>query len=130
MDNKVNLTIAGVSLVKHKRDKKSGVALIRLAKEFRELLSENGYFDNCPFDSISLIFRYGETENLEPDGFKINKKRGQLDVAAYVNIFNLLELTDKEVESYFRLALIEILCDIAANYDLPYEFLDVHREYV
>ncbi|HCO58973.1 MAG TPA: hypothetical protein DIT58_02170 [Porticoccaceae bacterium] len=130
MSEKVNLTIGGVALIKFKRDKRIAVNLIQIAKEFRELLSDNDYFLDAPFDAISLVLRYGDNENLSPQELKINKKHSQLETAVYINIHNLLSMSDEELGKYLRLAVIEVCCDISANYDLPYEFLDAHRKNV
>ena len=130
MAEQINLTIGGVALIPRKRERRAGPILIKLTQEFREILEANFFFNDASLDSISLIFRYGEIENLEPQGFKIDKKRGQLDLAIYSNIYDLQKLSDKELESYCRLALIEVLFAVAANYGLPYEFLDAHRENV
>lgn len=130
MSEKVNLTIGGVALIKFKRDKRIAVNLIQIAKEFRELLSDNGYFLDAPFDAISLILRYGDNEDLSPQELKINKKHFQLETAIYINIHNLLSMSDEVLGKYLRLAVIEVCCDISANYDLPYEFLDAHSKNV
>lgn len=130
MSEKANLTISGVALIKFKRDKRIAINLIRLAQEFRELLAKNSYFGNAPFEAVSLVLRYGDLEDLEPQGLKINKKNSELEVAAFLNVHNLLSMSDEEMKSYLRRAIMEIFCDISANYDLPYEFLDEHREKV
>jgi hypothetical protein len=36
-------------------------------------------------------------------------------------------MSEDDLRRAFRLVFIEVMCDVAANYDLPYEFLDALR---
>ena len=43
--------------------------------------------------------------------------------AKYLETLNAQDLEDR-----FKIVMIDVLCDIAANFDLPYEFLDNMRD--
>lgn len=127
MHERRNLLIGSASMVKRLNLPSEGEVVIRIRNEMRACLEENGYFLGAPFDSVSLIFRFGFKDNFEPDGYKINAKQKSLETAVEFNGEALRALTKEGLEQRFREVLIDVLCDVAANFDRPYEFLDSMR---
>jgi len=90
-------------------------------------MEANGYLAGAPFKTVSVIFRYVAADNLEPDRYEIDEKTDCLNLAIEFDGRALAQLSEDEQAEKFRTALIEVLCDVAANFDLPYEFLDGMR---
>jgi hypothetical protein len=122
-----SLLVGAVSLIRRLRLKDDGVAAIAARDELRAAIDANGYLVGAPFKTVAVMFRYGESENLEPDRYEINEDRGCLNLGIQFNGHELAQLTHEQLREKFRTTLIEVLCDVAANFDLPFEFLDEMR---
>jgi Immunity protein 39 len=120
------LLIGGVSTVKG-RIKLAGPSIVAVCDEFEPILQAEGYLANAPFDTVSLVFRFGEAEDLDPEIDKINKRHNELPVAISFSMEELSAMDQVNLTEKFRASVIEVLCDVAANFDLPYEFLDQMR---
>ena len=123
MSSGKQLLIGGVNLGKG-RIKNAGSAVMQARNELEEHLVENAYLEKAPFSTVNMVFRYGDKDNWEPEVEKIDRENDELPVAIEFDSSKLKAMNVDELRSWFRLAIIEVLCDIAANYDLPYEFLD------
>ena len=121
------LLVGAVSLVPRLRLKGDGAAIIPVRDEIRAAMDASGYLVRAPFKTISVIFRYGYSENLEPDRYEIDEKTECLNLAIEFEGRALTQLSQAEMSEKFRTSLIEVLCDVAANFDLPFEFLDGMR---
>ena len=121
-----SLLIAGVVLG-GARVKDVGLAVLQARNEMEGHLEDNAFLEVAPFKTINLVFRYGERDDWEPEIGSIDRGNSELPVAIQFDSHALNKMSASEVKAFFRLALIEVLCDIAANYDLPYEFLDQLR---
>ncbi len=89
----------------------------------------NNYLANAPFKAVSVMVRYGDFENLEPSEFAIDRSKQCLNITVQVDGRELAALSVEAQAAKHRLILIEALCDVAANYDLPFEFLDAMRRH-
>ncbi|MBN8241246.1 immunity protein 39 [Marinobacter hydrocarbonoclasticus] len=127
MPEKRSLLIGGVALGKG-RLKNSGAAVMQARNEMEQHLVDNSYLETAPFKTINMIFRYGDKDDWDPEIGNIDTRNGELPVAIEFDVSKLKTMNVEEMKSWFRLSLIEVLCDIAANYDLPYEFLDKLRD--
>jgi hypothetical protein len=127
MSSERNLLIGGVALGKG-RIKNAGPAVLQSRNEMEEHLVRNAYLETAPFKTINMIFRYGDKDNWNPEIGEIDLRNNELPVAIEFNSETLKKMSIVELKNRFRLALIEVLCDVAANYDLPYEFLDELRD--
>lgn len=120
------LLIGGVVLG-GSRVKDVGLAVLQARNELEDHLVDNAFLETAPFKTINMVFRYGEKDDWEPEIGSIDRRNSELPVAIQFDSDALNQMSASEVKACFRLALIEVLCDIAANYYLPYEFLDQLR---
>jgi len=107
--------------------KNAGPLMVEICDEFEPELSRNGYVKNAPFDTVSLIFRFGEADEFNPEIGKVDKRHDELPVAIAFNLARLKAMDRATLRAEFRRATLEVLCDVAANFDLPFEFLDKMR---
>ncbi len=121
-----NLVVGAVSLIKC-RIKNDGQAALAARNEIEPALETNGYLKSAPFRTVSLIFRYGERDNLNPEIGEVEVRRSMLPVAVELSARRLEKLDAAALKEEFRAVMIEVLCDVAANFDLPFEFLDAMR---
>jgi hypothetical protein len=71
--------------------------------------------------------RYGEQDNLNPEIGQIEARGSVLPVAVELKASRLQSMDAVSLAEEFRTVMIEVLCDVAANFDLPFEFLDAMR---
>lgn len=122
-----NLVVGGVSLIKCKVRRFGPVALnVRNVIEIE--LQKNNYLAEAPFRTVSLILRFADRDNPIPEIGDIQKSRSMLPVAIELDAKHLETLTSQELEDRFNTVMIDVLCDIAANFGLPYKFLDHMRD--
>jgi len=126
MTNKRILLIGGVYRVPGNL-KCAGPLMAEVCDEFEPELSRNDYVKNAPFDTVSLIFRFGEGDEFDPEIGKIDKRHSELPVAIAFSLARLKGMDRAKLRDEFRMATLEVLCDVAANFDLPFEFLDRMR---
>jgi hypothetical protein len=126
MDEKRRLLIGGV-YQKTGRLKLASPLMVEICDEFEPFLKDNGYLSTAPFETVSLIYRFGEADIFDPDISNVNKAHSELPVAIAFNLERLKPMDRQQLRDEFRTATIEVLCDVAANFDLPYEFLDEMR---
>lgn len=126
MSDKRQLLIGGV-YQQPGRVKSVGPLMVEICNELEPHLQRNKYVDLAPFEVVSLIFRFGKEDSFEPEIGSISKAHNELPVAITFDVERLKTLDLQNLRNEFRLATIDVLCDIAANYDLPYEFLDNMR---
>ena len=121
------LVIGSVSTIRRLRLQSEAEVVISIREEMRAAMNVNAYLSKAPFKTVSLILNYGHVENLEPDDYRVDKRSDCLCVSIQLDGQALAELDPPRLKSKLRLTLIEVLCDVAANFDLPYEFLDAMR---
>ncbi|NHZ36240.1 Imm39 family immunity protein [Massilia rubra] len=123
MSNIRNLVVGGVSLVKCKA-RQFGPAAMKARNILEPELERNLYLSAARFRTVSLILRFGTRDKPIPDIGDIDVNRSMLPVAIELDAKHLETLNSQELEDHFKVVMIEVLCDVAANFDLPYEFLD------
>lgn len=123
MSNIRNLVVGGVSLVKCKA-RGFGSAVMKARNIIEPELEKNLYLSTAPFDTVSLILRFGNRDNPIPEIGEVEVSRSMLPVAIELDAKHLETLNSQDLEEHFKIVMIEVLCDVAANFDLPYEFLD------
>lgn len=122
-----NLLIGAVGLVPRFRLKEGGRMLLLIRNELEAHLERNQFLRSAPFKTVSLILCYGGYDEWEPRGkYKIDRSHNELHVAVQLEASRLrtLEADPDALFRTLRSAVIEVLQDVAANYALPYEFLD------
>ncbi|EKZ97724.1 hypothetical protein D769_18758 [Cupriavidus sp. HMR-1] len=120
------LLVGAVSLVKH-RFRGEGQMVLAVRDEIDAAMKQNGFLTGAPFKTVSVIIRYADQDNMRTEIGRINQRNGIIPVAVQVNITRLSAMGAVELQQAFRKLLIEVLCDVAANFDLPYAFLDAMR---
>lgn len=90
-------------------------------------LDRNSYLINAPFRTVSLILRFSNYDNPIPEIGEVDIGRSLLPVAIHINARHLETLNSQVMAEYMKILMIDVLCDVAANFDLPYEFLDDMR---
>jgi hypothetical protein len=126
MPNIRNLIVGGVSMVKCKV-RRYGPAILAARNRIETALEENGYLAEAPFRTVSLIVRFGTYNNPTPEIGEIDERRSFLPVDVELDANHLATIDSEALEQHFYVVMIEVLCDVAANYDLPFEFLDARR---
>lgn len=121
-----NLVVGAVSLIKC-RVKNDGQAALAARNEIEPALEAHGYLNNAPFRTVSLIIRYGERDNLNPEIGEVDGQRFVLPVSVELSAHRIEKLNIETLTEEYRSVMIEVLCDVAANFDLPFEFLDAMR---
>lgn len=120
------LLIGGVVLGR-RSVKDVGLVVLQARNEMEDHLADSAFLETAPFKTISLVFRYGDKDIWKPEIGGIDRRNSELPVAIQFDSDALNKMPGPEMHACFRRALVEVLCDIAANYDLPYEFLDKLR---
>jgi hypothetical protein len=122
------LLVGAVGLIKRFRLKDGGRIILEVRNELEDELTSHEYLKHAPFRTVSLIFHYGTKDDLEPSPYSIEARTESLNVAVEFDAARLRTLSPSQLKAEFRTAMIEVLCDVAANYDLPYQFLDELRK--
>jgi hypothetical protein len=120
------LFVGGSSLIRRLRLAPPGNTAVPVRNELRVAMTANAFLRAAPFTTVSVIVRYAETEKLVPE-LNIDAEAGALNVTVQLDGHALAKLSESGQREKFRTVLIDVLCDVAANYDLPYEFLDDMR---
>ena len=95
--------------------------------ELRAAMVANNFLADAPFKAVSVIVRYGDVEDLNASEFEVDHQNQSLNVTIQLDGRALALLPVQEQANKHKLALIEVLCDVAANFDLPFQFLDDMR---
>lgn len=122
MQNKRVLLIGGVGLVRG-RVRDSGSVMVEICDELEPLLRKSGYSDSAPFKTVSLILRFGNKKNLEPEYGPIDKKHSELPVSIELEMGTLRRMPREAVRREFLAATLSVLIGVAQRYGLPEEAL-------
>ena len=123
MQNERVLLIGGVGLVRG-RVRDSGPVMVEICDELEPLLRESGYSDSAPFRTVSLVLRFGNEKNLEPEYGPVDKKHSELPVSVELEMGTLRRMSREAVKREFLTATLSILIDVARRYDLPKEDME------
>lgn len=122
-----NLLVGAVALKKGRLP--GGTQAILAARNWLEqALEQHKFLENAPFRTVSLILRYGDRDDLNPEFGALDARNNELPVSVEMSLTRLKALSSSQLEHEFRMVMIEVLCDVAANYDLPFSFLDAMRD--
>lgn len=118
------LLLGGVSLFKG-RVRDAGLAMQEICYDLEPLLNEISFVDNAPFKTVSMIIRFGDKTDLNPNYEPINKRQSELPVAVEMELASLRVANKDDVKSAFAKATIDVLIDVAKKYNLPSEPLEM-----
>ncbi|MDH4458238.1 MAG: Imm39 family immunity protein [Nevskia sp.] len=121
-----NLVVGAVSLTRV-RLKNEALSVLGARNEVEAQLTANSFLASAPFRTVSLILRYTGRDDWQPESYEIDKEAKVLNIAIEFDAEKLKAMSQPELQETFRTAIIESLCDVAANYDLPFHFLDSMR---
>jgi hypothetical protein len=127
VQEKRSLLVSAVSLGKG-RLKLGAQAMLAARNAVEPQLKLHAYLSAAPFETVSLVMMYGDHEDLNPEIGEVDHKHSELPVSVTLDTKKLSRLALPDLTAYFRLVMIEVLCDVAANFDLPFEFLDLLRK--
>jgi Immunity protein 39 len=117
------LLVGAVSLM-GRRLKLGGQAGLIARNEIEPELIKHGYLREASFKTISLILRYGDKDNLNPEIGVLDANNSELPVTVMLDMKKLESLDLDALVAKLRSVMLEVLCDVAANFDLPHKFLD------
>jgi len=109
------------------RLKDVGAAMVDVCDELEPQLRQNRFVSDAAFKTVSLIFRFGPADVLNPEIGRIDTRHAELPVAIQFDLKRLKRLDREAMKNEFRTATLDVLCDVAANFDLPFQFLDAMR---
>ncbi|MEZ5345227.1 MAG: Imm39 family immunity protein [Pyrinomonadaceae bacterium] len=125
MKNRRILLIGGVSTVKG-RINDVGLVMKEICDELEPALTQNGFTDAAPFETVSLVIRFGKTVNLTPNFGRIDHANAELPVAIEMEL--RLRREPREMIKYtLTNSTIDVLTSVASKYNLPSDFLDEYR---
>lgn len=107
------LLIGGVGLVKG-NIKDAGKAMVSICDELEPSFSGEMY-ENTPFETVSLIFRYGTKITL-PEIGRINKKHAELEVAVELPMSELRIMRYDDLRARFKAETLRALIAIGDKY--------------
>ncbi len=90
-------------------------------------LQKANFLDNAPFETVSVVFRFGEKNGTSTEYATIDKRHGELPVAMELEMDSLRQMSREEVGSVLLDATLGILMKIGCEYDLPLDFLQQFR---
>jgi hypothetical protein len=113
------LVLSGIALTTARISaKQNGTALNLIRDEIEQEMVQSGYLENAPFKWVGLIIRYGLVNDIEPHYQKINAKYGDLPLAIEIDVHRLLGVTEPEMVSVYRKAILIALSHAGDKYHL------------
>ena len=123
------LGLSMVSLTKARPPRHDIEEATEIKRELEPVLVSSGYFDNAPFEWVTIVLRYGLKNEEKPHYQRINKKYGDLPLAIELDTHELIEADRDELKRLFTLATLKALIHAGKKYKLPVESLEkLHDE--
>jgi len=128
MEQKRKLLIGGVALVVG-NVRNAGDAMVGVCDELDPILIQSGWFPSAPFKYVSLIMRYGDKTDLNPEFQPVIEKYGELPIAIELKMEDIRAVhRDKiKLKSLFRRVTLEALIAMAEKYGLPKSPIEAYR---
>jgi hypothetical protein len=117
MIEKRHILIGAVGLLKGNVREDSKV-MTNICDEFEPFFLSDNLLESAPFDTISLIIRYGYRKK-DPEIGKINKRYCELEVAVEVPMEKVRKLKYDDLYKYFREVTLDALITVAKKFNLP-----------
>ena len=118
--SKKQLLIGGVGVVPGSL-RNAGPAMADICTELEPLLVENNFMRGAPFETISLIVRFGTQTNLSPEYSAIDVRHRELPVAFEFSMEHVRKARKEQLKHALLLATLETLINIGRRYGLPTE---------
>ena len=127
-----------------KHDKKLGICAADLVKirfrvnemsileevrnELEQILLDTSFFDEAPFEWITLSLRFGLMDEVLPHYEKISKRYGDLPLAIELDSHKLQNVSCEKLKNKFIVATLKSLIHAGDKYGLPTEVLKNHLD--
>jgi hypothetical protein len=123
------LNLGAVSLVPGRV--KDDIRVLTEVRDQVELLLDNEFFENAPFECVGVIMRYGTKTSLIPEYQPVAHE--ELPVAIELSMDQLrsaVRSKNDELARIFKSTLLETLLSIAERYNLPRDRLWAEKKKV
>ena len=119
------LVLGAVDLVGSKI-RNSIVAMSEARDSLESILISSSYFENAPFEWVSLIIRYGKKNDALPTFNRIYKRYGDLPIVIEVDVSEIYDIHNSKelLVNYYKKLTILCLIAVAEKYALPKEELE------
>lgn len=117
------LLIGGVGLVKG-RVRDAGPVMVEICNELEPILREGCFTRNTPFQTVSLILRFGTRRCLTPEYRPVDKSHDELPVSVELEMQAIKEMNHDELKREFMVATLEALIHVGHKFKLPTERLE------
>ncbi|WP_413433397.1 Imm39 family immunity protein [Crateriforma spongiae] len=98
--------------------------IVAVATELNQRLAECNWLDSAPFDTVSLILRFGDAKPDTQIG-AINTSHSELPVARELSMDACIERARAgTLLAYFRVETIVALTDVSRRYNLSLDLCD------
>ena len=119
-NGKRELLIGAVGLVKG-NVRNGGPAMLAVCNDLEPCLEKNQFLEKAPFQTVSLIFRYGLNWG-EPAIGRINQKHGELEAAIEIPMNEVRAMEMDVLTNVMKKQTLFCLIAIADKYQLRSEF--------
>ena len=117
------LLIGGVGTVRG-RTRRAGPVMREICDEFEPALKHVEFAKDGPFQTISLVVKFGENTRIQPQFGPVNRRYSELPVSIEFSMEELNLLDREELKTRLTNATLCVLESTAKEFDLPYdEFL-------
>lgn len=103
--------------------REDGRIMVEICEELEPLLRQMDFVGTAPFETISLIIRYGCTRCETPEYGKIDRVHGELPIAVELELDMLRRVDRNELKRQFLDITLAALIDVAKVYRLPHDEL-------
>jgi Immunity protein 39 len=118
------LVLGGVALTMARLPaKQNSAAASRARDEIEGELVRSGFLDNAPFKCVGLIIRYGLIDEKEPHFEAIEDQFGELPLAIEIDVHRLIGVSEDQMISVYRKAILIALTSAGEKYGLPLDRL-------
>lgn len=124
MDNQRKaVLIGGVGLVKG-RVRNAGAVMVEICDELEPILRDGYYCQRAPFQTVSLIIRFGSRQNLDPEYQPIDNIHSELPMSVELEMEVLKTMDRDQLKRLFLVATLKALIHAGHEFDLPTERLE------
>jgi hypothetical protein len=95
--------------------------MVEICDEIEPVLRTIHYCGSAPFQTVSLILRFGAKRSLDPQYGQLDRKHGELPVSVEFGMDALRLMSRQQVKREFMIATLRALIDIGLRYGLPHQ---------
>jgi hypothetical protein len=125
--HKHRLVLGGAALTKSRNNRHNLPAMGIVSEELEKVLVDSGYLHEAPFSWVSVIIRYGLTNEITPHYQSINKKFGDLPLSIEIDSNQLVGASLEHVVHIFKVAVLNALIHAGKKHNRPHAELEALR---